>query len=207
MKPSVVSIVAVAGLAGGFALAGRAGSSNPAPRSVVLSSAAKPMQHAVPSDNANPDACNTKQPTTVNPAGGGFRIPACAGFTGRITYGPNNAVRGYTVTLVSAATSNPDPSNCGPPTPGEMVVFFVTAVGSSAVQPSVTYGMAANKSAISNPGFGNGNTFTLLAYKAGVLQFSEKLGSPRKGVLRFASPLNGQTVPTNVVLCYELALP
>lgn len=165
------------------------------------------MQHAVASDNANPDTCSTKRPKTVNPAGGAFRIPACASFTGRITYGANNAVRGYTVTLESAATSNPDPSNCGSPPPGEMVVFFVTAVGSSAVQPSVTYDAATNKSVISNPGFGNGNTFTLLAYKAGVLQFSEKLGSPRMGVLRFASPLNGQTVPTSVVLCYELALP
>lgn len=206
MKPSFISIVAVAALAGGYALAGCAGSSNPAPRSVVLASGVSPIQHAVRSDNAIPDACSTKQPKTVNPAGGAFRIPACAGFSGRMTYGPNNAVRGYTVTLESA-TSNPDPNNCASPPPGEMVVFFETAVGSSPVQPSVTYGSATNKSAISNPGFGNANTFTLFAYKAGVLQFSEKLGSPRMGVLRFASPLNGQTVPTNVVLCYELALP
>ena len=168
------------------------------------------MQHAVVPGVAlpgaiNPDACKKPSTQSVSSGGGRFTIPPCGGSTGKITYGTNNAPAGTTVTLESY-TTNPAPSNCGSPT-GETVVAYVTALGTSSAG-SITYNNAKKKSQIKNPAFKPSMTFHLYGYAFGAQVLSEAIGSPNsKGVLTFASPLNGQTIPQNISICFELATP
>ena len=140
---------------------------------------------------------------SINPAGGVFKIPPCAGTTGKISYGANNASNN-TVTLQSSAT-NPAPSLCGS-TSGETAVAYVLATGNGT--GSISYQNTKKKSVLKNKAFPTSATFTLIGYAFGVPVLEEAIGSPNsKGVIKFASPLNGQTIPLGITLCFELDTP
>lgn len=146
--------------------------------------------------------CGTKT-ESINAAGGSFVIPPCAGTKGKITYGANNSSNN-TVTLQSSA-SNPAPSICGS-TAGETAVAYVLATGNGT--GSITYQNTGKKSSLKNAAFPPSATFTLIGYAFGSPVLSEPIGHPNnKGVLKFASPLNGQTIPLGITLCFELDTP
>lgn len=206
VKRTTSSVLTTAGLVGVAALALLAGSAvapGAASAGPVIRSVAGTI-HQVGAGAARPDACNTNKTEAINTAGGVFKLPSCAGTTGKVTYGANNAPSGASVTLLASAT-NPAASICGSAS-GETTIAYVLATGNGT--GSVSYGTAAKKSTLANPAFPQSATFTLIAYAFGIEQFSESLGHPNaRHILKFASPLNGMNLPLGLTFCFELDTP
>jgi len=150
----------------------------------------------------SPDACGKKSTQDLAAGGGSLTLPTCSGYKGKVSYGKNNAPAKTTVTLI---TTTKNPGNV--PTPaGKTVLAFVQATGNS-TGGSVTFNNTSSKSTISNKKLLSSKTYALYAYALGILVsgFPQQIGSPVNGVLTFASPLNGQTVPQGITIDFELA--
>jgi hypothetical protein len=202
VKRTTSSVLSTGGLIGAAVLALVAGSAV-APGAASITRLAGPSSQ-IRAHIARPDACNVSKTEPIDAAGGAFKLPPCAGTTGKVTYGPNNAPGGTTTTLLSSGT-NPAPSDCGSAS-GETTLAYVLATGNGS--GSVSYASTNKKSMLKNAAFPPSATFTLVAFAFGIEQFAEPLGHPSaKHVLKFASPLNGMNLPLGLTFCFELDTP
>jgi hypothetical protein len=155
--------------------------------------------------SVDPDACDTNVKESIKSKAGVFKLPACDGITGKITYGANDAGLKAYVTLASSPTS-PDSSSCGS-TSGETPILFTTSNYNSS-KSNVYFYPTGRNSTLKSKAFSPSATYSFYVYLGGSEILSESLGSPNNhGLLTFASPLNGATVPTMVTICTELDTP
>jgi hypothetical protein len=153
--------------------------------------------------NFDSDACSTPVTEKIKSKGGTLKLPSCGGISGKVTYGANNSSHGDSVSLATY-TTNPNPSACGAPA-GETVVLFGTA--NYDTSQSETYQAATKDSTLKDKSFVASDTYTFYVFQSGAQVLAESLGSPKKGILTFASPLNGATLSAGAAICFELATP
>jgi hypothetical protein len=192
---TVARLAFIAALLGIAALAeGCSGSPSSAPS--LPASALQTLERS-----ARPDTCAVPQTEDISSTGGTLTLPTCGGYAGNITYGKNDAPKDTTVKLITTL-NNPG----GVPVPRKgTVLAYLQATGHSDAG-SVTFKKASKKSTITNSALKPGDTYFLYAYAFGfsVSGFPKNIGSPSNGVLTFTSPVNGQTIPVDITVDFEL---
>lgn len=149
-----------------------------------------------------PAKCARIRSIFMHPDGGELQLPECDGTEGTLTYGPNDAGKDRFF-QVESYDRNPEGPDCGIER-GEKSWLFETVYLSV---ERATFKDAKQQSVIWNPKFDRSSTFTLYE-KAQGQRYHWKLGSPNQDKkLIFTSPFNGQTVPGQVNICFELASP
>jgi hypothetical protein len=146
----------------------------------------------------SPAACDHGKPVLFHPAGGVFRMPPCAGWSGHIGY-PYVGIRSHWVVTTSLT------DNFGAPTPpsGTAIFYMLTLLK----VPEDTLGMEGTGAnvTVSAPTLTADHTYTLIVYN--LLFYSQcqsdpcpplvvNLGSPQQGhhSLTFPSPFNDSVV-------------
>jgi hypothetical protein len=152
-----------------------------------------------------PDSCGKAVIEPISAAGGVFKLPPCGRTTGKLTYGPNDAPSSAKITLTSS-TQNPDPSVCQVSKHDTVFFPFLYVLGVGGGDGSITFNSTAKNSKLRNTSLPP-DPYSLFAYANNSILLYESLGSPnRKGVLTFASPFTGHTIPLGVTICFEFGL-
>jgi hypothetical protein len=163
---------------------------------VTTSSSGAPVPGAL--IGVSPAACDHGKQVLFHPAGGVFRMPACAGWTGHIGY-PNVGIRSHWHVTTSVT------DNFGAPTPpGGTAIFYMLTQLTAPKDTLILSGSGANVTVTARTLTAD-HTYTLAVYN---LLFDSQckslpcpplvvnLGSPKQGhhSLTFPSPFNDSAV-------------
>jgi hypothetical protein len=160
------------------------------------------LSHRDDAASLKPDACAAAVTEPINESGGTFSFPRCGGTMARITYGANDAPPSSTFTFTSS-TTNPEPSICGY-VAFDTVFFpveYVLARGNGSMNVAFQPTSRSSRIRVRHP---QNTYYTLWAFVNGNEQFNEGVGTPNsQGLFTFASPLNNQTLPLGLPVCFE----
>src|ERR1700722_14720570 len=163
---------------------------------VTVSSLGAPASRAL--ERVSPTACDHGKQVLFHPAGGVFRMPPCAEWSGHIGY-PNVGIRSHWHVTTSVT------DNFGPPAPPSGTAIFYMATQLTAPKGEVDMEGSGANVTVAAPTLTADHTYTLIVYN---LLFDSqcdsipcpplvvKLGSPQQGhhSLTFSSPFNTSAV-------------
>jgi hypothetical protein len=149
----------------------------------------------------SPAACDHGKPVLFHPAGGVFRMPPCAGWSGHIGY-PYVGIRSHWVVTTSLT------DNFGAPAPPSGTAIFYMATQLRVPKGELGMEGSGANVTVAAPTLTADHTYTLIVYN--LVFYSQcksdpcpplvvNLGSPQQGhhSLTFASPFNDSVVPSS----------